>query len=363
MKRFLAHAFPVLFLLMSIPACTLGQPTPTELDTVQTTVAPALAVQPSATDAPYPAPTIALQPSATFGPYPAPTSVPEDKPTQGPSPTSTSTPDLFPNATRIQFAAGETWTEVVGKKQPEGTTNFVLSVMEGQVMSVSVFEGHMITIQGKDGTFLTPPGNNGSDSQFWRGILPTTQDYLITVDPLMDEDFRLRVTINPPGQAEQIFEYNNPQYQLGFNYSDSFAPTTYPYIDQQRGAPALVLNFIDSAFYDTTNLAEAYFVLNIFDDPNIIADCSQPSFPQEQAQGQETFGGYVFDKSTAGGVATGNIYELTIYRTVQKNACIEIVFFIHFSNIGNFTPGAVTEFDRDALLQKLTDVLKTFTLK
>jgi hypothetical protein len=48
---------------------------------------------------------------------------------------------------------------------------------------------------------------------------------------------------------------------------------------------------------------------------------------------------------------------------VNKNVCYEVIYFIHYTNIGNYTPGTVTEYDSAALMKKLNNVLATFTIK
>lgn len=343
------------FLLLIAALACLSSPVATPTPTAG--LIPIQTMEPTATGTPVPAPTSTLLPTATTGVSPPPTSAPQNTATQVPTPTA-SPSVAFPNAARIQFAAGGTWIEVTGAGQANAATSFALAAMKGQVMSVSVFEGpgYYVTVQGPGGATLSFPN---TDDFFWRGILPATQDYLVTVLPPRDGSFTLRVAINPPGQSTQVFTYDDAA--LSLRYPDSFAPLLYPYADQLRGIPALALNFQDSSFYDHTNLVEAYFVLSEFTDPNLVANCHQSSFEQEQSQGQETIHGYVFEKSTAGGVGAGNIYDLTIYRTVQENTCFEVVFFIHYGNIGNY-PADIKEFDHEALLLKLMDVLVTFTM-
>lgn len=104
-------------------------------------------------------------------------------------------------------------------------------------------------------------------------------------------------------------------------------------------------------------------MLNLFDNPAIVASCYDEYYEPETAVGPVTINGISFEESTALGVAAGNIYDQTIYRTVQNNVCMEVVFFMHSGNIGNYTPGLVTEFDREALIQMFEDVLGTLTIK
>jgi hypothetical protein len=40
-----------------------------------------------------------------------------------------------------------------------------------------------------------------------------------------------------------------------------------------------------------------------------------------------------------------------------------VIYFIHSTNVGNYPAGTVTEFDKDAIIQKFNDVFATFTIK
>ena len=80
-------------------------------------------------------------------------------------------------------------------------------------------------------------------------------------------------------------------------------------------------------------------------------------------KGNEVINGYHFVHSQAVGAGAGNIYQQEIYRTADQGVCYEVIFFIHYSNIGNYSPGVVTEFDLNGLLQKFNEILSTFHVK
>ena len=81
---------------------------------------------------------------------------------------------------------------------------------------------------------------------------------------------------------------------------------------------------------------------------------------QENLLGQKTFKDVPFTQSEAVGVGAGNIYDQVIYRTVMDGVCYEFVAYMHSGNIGNYVPGTVVEFDREALLAKFEAILASF---
>jgi hypothetical protein len=338
----------ILVLTLSILACTLGTPAQTAPEILPSpTLEP-----PSATETPTP----------NIIP-PSPTSLPTQTlaPTQPPAPTSAGSSSAA-NENRIKFPAGGTWVEVGTHMQAGDIIQYVLSAMQGQVMSVSIEQSWPFTVEVKSATTrLTDPDN---ERPFWRGTLPATGDYFITVRTQTDGDFNLRVAINPPGQTYQYFEYESPNQTATLRYSDEFAPTTNDPAGDFKGTPSLVLQFIRPEFYGpTTNLGEAYFLFSSITDAQKVATCTQPLPQLETIQGQKDFNGYTFTQSEAVGVGAGNIYDQVIYRTVYNSICYEVVFYMHSGNIGNYTPGTVVEFDRAALIQKFEGILSTLTLK
>jgi hypothetical protein len=128
----------------------------------------------------------------------------------------------------------------------------------------------------------------------------------------------------------------------------------------------LTLHLIDSKTYEKTNLSEAYLFISSTTDSQIVATCTEPNQNAggpEELIGNEVINGLTFVHSTSEGAGAGNYYQQEIYRMVNKNMCHEVIYFVHYTNIGNYPPGIVTEFDRNALTQKFYSVFSTFTIK
>jgi len=338
----------ILVLTLALLACTLGTPAQPVSETL-----PSPTLEPAPiTETPTPN-ILPVQPS----PLPTQTLAPNRPPTQTSSGSS-----LVTNENRIQFPSGGTWVEVGTHLNEGDSIQYVLSALKGQVMSVSVEQSWPFTVEVSDATTsLTDPN---SERPFWRGTLPASGDYFITIKTQASEDFNMRVAINPPGKAYQYFDYTNPQNTVSLRYSDEFAPTASMPVGDFKGTPSLVLQFIRPDFYQpTTNLGEAYFLFSTMTDAQTVNTCTQPLPQLEIVQGQKDFNGYTFTQSEAIGVGAGNIYDQVIYRTVYDNICYEAVFYMHSGNIGNYTPGTVVEFDRATLIQKFEGILSTFIVK
>ncbi len=291
---------------------------------------------------------------------------------------TTQTPAFTPLAINqpntIRFSTGGTWMDLADSLNSGASKTYTLNAMQGQIMSVSILAGSEegvwgyfpIEIRGNDGTVFCPVEAN-TECSFWRGKLPATQDYFITVKAGGDlTDFTLRVAINPPTKAEQFFQYNNPVTGLALTYSDQFAPARFPSSANNKITSELVLQFIDTSSYLNTNLSEVYFLFGSSSDPQIVATCTTPNpngGAPEEANGSEFINGYNFVRTQAVGAGAGNIYEQQIYRTAFKNVCYEAIYFIHYSNIGNYAPGTVTEYDANTLMKKLGEVLSSFVIE
>lgn len=268
----------------------------------------------------------------------------------------------------IRFAPGGTYVDIPDSIRSGESKTYSVNAMKGQVMSVSFHQNEgtewvYITMQviGADRSVLC-----AGDCEFWRGVLPATQTYFVTVTPSGDAtDFMMRVAIDPPGASTQTFLYENSYRNASLSYTDLFAPAFFPGAPMYRIEPELRLRYIDTQSYANTNLMEAYLLFGSSADPQIVSTCTEPVILDagETVTGNVMINGVSFTKTESGGVGAGNIYEQTHYRAAHNGTCFEITWFIHYANIGNYVPGTATEFDREALLQRFDQVLSTLTLE
>lgn len=200
---------------------------------------------------------------------------------------------------------------------------------------------------------------------FWRGMLPSSQDYFITLTPDGEGlQFVMRVAVNPLNMGFQYFDFKSAT-GISLTYPDTFAPAL-PVPGNYKTDPVLTLQLIESELYEKTNLSEVYLFVSSTSDAQTVATCTEPNQNgggPEYPAGNEVVNGLTFVHSTSEGAGAGNFYQQEIYRTVWQNTCYEVIYYIHSTNVGNYTPGTVTEFNRDAVMRNLQAVLSMFTIK
>jgi hypothetical protein len=75
-----------------------------------------------------------------------------------------------------------------------------------------------------------------------------------------------------------------------------------------------------------------------------------------------TENGVTYSVASTSGAGAGNFYEETIYALAGSVPCTAVRYYIHSSNIGNYTPGTVREFDKNALLDSFDDIRTSLVL-
>jgi hypothetical protein len=312
-----------------------------------------------------PTPTLTVI-TPTLTETPPPQASPIASPLPPPTVVSSNSTDIVP----IKFAPNATSETIAGNIAEGASQIYSLDAFKGQIMSVSILpqkpelqNTFQLQITGRDGAILCPQKEEACS--FWRGELPSTQEYLIKVKAQVGGAFDMRVAIDPPGTVSQTFDYADPQGRFTLSYSDDFAPVYYNGGEVAKIPPALTLQDIDTQQFSSTNLAEVYFLIGVSDDPQQVSTCTQPGSlgGPESVLGEASVNGVNFTKSEATGVGAGNIYEQVYYRTVHNGSCYEVTYFVHYGNIGNYPPDTVTEFDRTALYQQLDEILASLILK
>jgi hypothetical protein len=369
MKKLVSFLF-----VLTILAIACGAPLPTAVQNpvIENTPLSSQSVQftsiPTLTSKIQPSPQPTSQP--TIQPTAQPTVQTVIQPTAG-FPTFTPPTALPGQPNQIRFSANGTYTDVTDSIVKGVSKTYSLNAMKGQVMSVSILPQAGATgtismqIKGKDGSILCPLS---ADDQclFWRGRLPASQDYSITLTSDWDiQQFVMRVAINPPGKEFQYFQFNSST-GISLTYPDTFAPAL-PAQGNYKTDPMLTLRFIDSKAYDKTNLSEVYLMVSSTSDAQTVATCTAPNQNggggPEHPAGNEIINGLTFVHTSAEGAGAGNYYQQEIYRTVHSNTCTEVVYFIHYTNASNYTPGTITEFDSDSIVKNLYGVFSTVVIK
>jgi hypothetical protein len=125
---------------------------------------------------------------------------------------------------------------------------------------------------------------------------------------------------------------------------------------------AVVAIVLPAALFAGTNLGEAGVFIGASSSPAVTSKWNLPSVEYgEVPAGTATLGGISFAVFTSTDAAAGNIYEERIYRALHGDVCFEIVELLHSTNIGNYDPGTVVEFDKARFQGYLEAIVQTFS--
>jgi membrane-bound inhibitor of C-type lysozyme len=94
--------------------------------------------------------------------------------------------------------------------------------------------------------------------------------------------------------------------------------------------------------------------------------CSAIKFLEDQNGGQKKYSisqnGTTYDVASTTDAGAGNFYEEAVYAIQGSHPCTAVRYFIHSTNIGNYTPGTVQAYDRATLLSQFDSIRKSLLL-
>jgi len=111
----------------------------------------------------------------------------------------------------------------------------------------------------------------------------------------------------------------------------------------------------DSKISVETKTASSSCSATVFADAS---DITSKNKPQEITIGTTTYSTLTFS-----GAGAGNFYETTIYSTKASSSCFALKLFLHSTNIGDYDPGTIKEFDKAKLLAIFAEMLQSFRIK
>ncbi len=156
--------------------------------------------------------------------------------------------------------------------------------------------------------------------------------------------------------------------QLSLRYPKDFSlRRSYSYALRDPGAvPISGIKFmIPAALYQGTNLSGFDTGVSVEQLPEATSTCSALVFlPNNGVEEKSlTDKGVEYRVATFTGAAAGNRYDETVF--VIKNAplCTAVRYFIHSTNIGNYTQGTIKEFDKTALLAQFDKIRESLVFE
>ena len=158
--------------------------------------------------------------------------------------------------------------------------------------------------------------------------------------------------------------YVNEEYGFSLRYPDSFSPMPDTALPMAAMEDAIAgFRLVDGRYYDGTNLDEAAVIVAARKGVPSLSRCLQlgmAGLPSGRSWHRRMMGATVFYRRVLHDAGAGNLYKLIDYRTLHGGTCYTLTLFIHWGNIGAFTPGAVSPFDEGAVLRELERVLQAF---
>jgi len=277
---------------------------------------------------------------------------------QQPEPTSTPSVILRPVRAweKIVFEKGAiSWSARISPKI-QGYFFFAFAGQSAEILVIKS-DGRLanvtLALSGADGSVYQAHNLGRAD---WRGLLPKTQNYYITIAaPHKATGTELRVTIYPP-MRKHMEEFNS---QLGFvvSYDTTIWRKSLPgYFDNE----VFGLLLTDNRLYENTNLQEVYFVISredLLEKGACLEAKPQAGETEERGIWRVNKIDYRYYHTEEG--AAGNLYRTELFRTFVHNRCIIVRLFTHETNIGNYFSTQVKSYRRKKVIDELKQIFYT----
>ncbi|HEY5383384.1 MAG TPA: MliC family protein [Candidatus Paceibacterota bacterium] len=233
---------------------------------------------------------------------------------------------------------------------PNGSVALVLS--DGRTMTLpQTISGSGIRYANADESFIFWSKGNTAFITEGAGNAPQT--------------FANCIALSDIGGQESWTIFASSTLGYSIKYPQGYTVTA-PYIYQALGPGKDIegVNFIIPGTMATgTNLAADSYV-SVEQLPNSAASCSASLFLGDQIGSTTAVTDNGVDYSVAQGsdAGAGNLYDETVYAIPGSSTCTAVRYFIHSSQIGNYPPGMVTAFDKQALISQFDAIRRSLML-
>jgi hypothetical protein len=156
--------------------------------------------------------------------------------------------------------------------------------------------------------------------------------------------------------------YSSPSYGFEIRVPRGYT-TDEAYINQTFGPGKEITGvsfIVPESLSKGTNLsADSHIAVEQLRD----VECTPTDFLSGYAPGVPShIGAYDFLYASESGAGAGNFYEDFVYVTKSKDLCYAVRLLMHSTNIGNYDPGTIVEFNRQDMLLTFKAVVATLRI-
>lgn len=159
--------------------------------------------------------------------------------------------------------------------------------------------------------------------------------------------------------------YANAKIGFSIRFPQGYTTNdTYSYSNLGPKAPTLggVSFTIPSRLTEGMNLSKDT-KLTVEEYPLATSTCSASLFLDSPTDVRVvTENGVTYSVADTNGAGAGNFYQERVYAFPGTSPCLAVRYFIHSTNIGNYDPGTVREFDKDTLFAEFDQIRQTLVI-
>jgi len=192
---------------------------------------------------------------------------------------------------------------------------------------------------GKGNTAFITEG--GSQTQTYTGCIAVAPDTTKTLSQIYATTSALGFTFRFP--QNYVVDQNYKYQELGANKTIAGVKFTVP-------APATL----------GTNLSKDTYI-SVEVQPKA-STCSADLFLETKAVSTFADSGTTYSVATSSDAAAGNRYDEAVFAIPGSSPCTAVRYFIHSTNIGNYDPGTIQEFDRVGLINEFDNIRRSLVL-
>ena len=153
--------------------------------------------------------------------------------------------------------------------------------------------------------------------------------------------------------------------QAGFSIAAPAGFTANPAYDYTELGPGKDIKglslTIPASLAAGTNLAAGSYI-SVETLPGVAPCVAAPFVDPAIAAPPVTANGITYSVATSSQGAAGSTYDETVYAVQGSSPCLAVRYFIHYANIQNYPPGAVTAFNQAALIAQFNAIRATLVV-